>query len=229
MGDQTKKIDQTKVTRMASNEMGSNCSDAAFDFFQDDPNPMDSQYQQGSSSENSAVSADDQDVVAFGPIKVKLRKKPAPTLATGRRSRYEILTPDEEKKRDIRRARNRAAAERVRLHRLGIEEDLKGEIEQLQAQEDQLHTDVQHLQYRKLELQQKLIEPYSCRSHQIRCDQTPFAGNRTSHNFQMADSGLDAIFGCSTMSPADFTDLTMNNTPSYPMNDGDIDLLFMDY
>src|SRR5579871_23350 len=90
------------------------------------PTPSIAQIEQYSisSSENSRQSYDDNETIAFGPIKVKPRKKPAPTLATGRRSKYEILTPDKEQKRNVRRARNRAAAERVRISRLNIEQQL---------------------------------------------------------------------------------------------------------
>jgi len=110
-----------------------------------------------SSSENSATSFDDNDVIEFGPIKVKPRKKPAPTLATGRRSKYEILTPEEEHKRDVRRARNRAAAERVRISRLNVEQDLQGQINSLEEQEQQLINNVQMLQHQKLHLQTRLF------------------------------------------------------------------------
>ena len=52
-----------------------------------------------SSSDGSVTSTvDEMNVIAFGPILVKQRKKPAPTLATGRRSRYEPLTAEEDEK-----------------------------------------------------------------------------------------------------------------------------------
>jgi hypothetical protein len=110
-----------------------------------------------SSSENSRTSYDDHETIAFGPIKVKPRKKPAPTLATGRRSKYEILTPDEEQKRNVRRARNRAAAERVRVSRLNIEQQLLDQIEALEQQEEKLSNNVQTLQHRKLNLETRLF------------------------------------------------------------------------
>ncbi|CAF0986522.1 unnamed protein product [Adineta ricciae] len=110
-----------------------------------------------SSSENSRTSFDDNDIIAFGPIKVKPRKKPAPTLATGRRSKYEVLSPEEEQKRNIRRARNRAAAERVRVSRLSVEQQLLNEISELESQEAKLSQDVQSLQHQKLHLETRLF------------------------------------------------------------------------
>ncbi|CAF0783764.1 unnamed protein product [Rotaria sp. Silwood1] len=110
-----------------------------------------------SSSENSLGSFDDHDIIEFGPIKVKRRKKPAPTLATGRRSKYEILSPEEEQKRDIRRARNRAAADRVRISRLCVEQQLQDQIDTLEEQEQKLLNDVQRLQYQKLQLETRVF------------------------------------------------------------------------
>lgn len=111
-----------------------------------------------SSSEGSSVSYDDNnDIIEFGPIKVKPRKKPALTLATGRRSKYEVLSPDEEQKRDVRRARNRAAAERVRLSRLSVEQQLQGQINELEAQEQKLSNKVQILHYHKINLEARVL------------------------------------------------------------------------
>lgn len=109
------------------------------------------------SSESSTTSYDDnQDVIEFGPIKVKPRKKPALTLATGRRSKYEPLSPEEEHKRDVRRARNRAAAERVRISRLNVEQELQGQINTLEHQEKALLNNLQVLQYQKVNLETRL-------------------------------------------------------------------------
>ncbi|CAF2844982.1 unnamed protein product [Rotaria sp. Silwood2] len=109
------------------------------------------------SSENSRTSFDDNETISFGPIKVKPRKRPAPTLATGRRSKYEKLSPAEQQKRDVRRARNRAAAERVRVSRLNIEQQLLEQINGLEQQEEKLLQNVQALQHQKLHLETRLF------------------------------------------------------------------------
>ena len=108
-------------------------------------------------SENSWLSSEENDVIAFGPIKVRPRKRPAPTLATGRRSKYEILTPEEEQKRNVRRARNRAAAERVRINRLTIEQELQEQIAALEQQEKNLSANVLELENQKILLETRIF------------------------------------------------------------------------
>jgi hypothetical protein len=145
------------------------------------------------SSENSRTSCDDNDVIAFGPIKVKPRKKPAPTLATGRRSKYEVLSPEEERKRNVRRARNRAAAERVRISRLNIEQQLLDQIEILEKQEEKLLNNVQTLQHQKLHLETRLF------THEQMCSNMTVSNDLTSYlpldnipiSFQQNDKLLD--------------------------------------
>ncbi|CAF0997386.1 unnamed protein product [Adineta steineri] len=122
--------------------------------------PLDNARYLISSSENSPTSCggdDDNDIIEFGPIKVKPRKKPAPTLATGRRSKYETLSPEEEQKRDLRRARNRAAAERVRINRLTVEQQLQGQIDALEQQEENLSSHVDMLEQHKLRLETRIL------------------------------------------------------------------------
>jgi hypothetical protein len=59
-------------------------------------------------------------LIRYGPITVNPRKQPSKTLFTGRRSKYEILTRDEEEKRRLRRERNRAAATKCREKRENV-------------------------------------------------------------------------------------------------------------
>lgn len=121
-----------------------------------------------SSPETSVTSVDDNDIIEFGPIKVKRRRKPAPTLATGRRSKYEVLTPDEAYKRDVRRARNRAAAERVRINRLNVEHQLQSQINELESQEKNLIRTVEMLQCQKLQLETRILtHDRYCRSNSM--------------------------------------------------------------
>ena len=114
-----------------------------------------------SSLENRQLSIDQNRVIHFGPIQVRRRSKPAPTLATGRRSKYEILDPDEEQKRQRRRTRNREAADRVRLHRLSIEQTLSNQIEALEKKEKELETQIQLLDQRKINLAAEM-ETHRC-------------------------------------------------------------------
>lgn len=137
-----------------------------------------------SSPEASTTSHDDyHDIIEFGPLKIKQRKKPAPTLATGRRSKYETLSPEEEYKRNIRRERNRAAAERVRLSRLSIEQQLQGQIDTLQNEEERLLNNVQELRHRKLQLETRLTTHGStCTSTNSRSADHLSAFNSNSNN-----------------------------------------------
>jgi hypothetical protein len=64
-------------------------------------------------------------LIRYGPITVNPRKQPSKTLFTGRRSKYEILTRDEEEKRRLRRERNRAAATKCREKRENVLGDLE--------------------------------------------------------------------------------------------------------
>lgn len=151
-----------------------------------------------SSPETSVTSFDENGIKAFGPIQVKARRKPAPTLATGRRSKYEALNPEEERKRDVRRARNRAAAERVRLSRLDIENDLQRQLRDLEEQERQLLSCVQRLQQQKLDLQTRI------QTHRAACSSIDYSSifpaddAITSSTFQpvdqMADLYLNELF-----------------------------------
>ncbi|CAF1066225.1 unnamed protein product [Didymodactylos carnosus] len=92
-------------------------------------------------------------IIKFGPIVVRPRRKPALTLSTGRRSKYEVLPPIEDHKRQIRRARNRAAAENVRIRRLTIEERLNKQIQDLEQESDSLISNINVLKNQKTHLQ----------------------------------------------------------------------------
>nr|ACD54757.1 basic region leucine zipper-like protein [Adineta vaga] len=71
--------------------------------------------------------------IRYGPITVNPRKLPSKTLFTGRRSKYEILSTDEEERRRDRRERNRVAATKCREKRETV----------LSQLEDQHHGDLQ--------------------------------------------------------------------------------------
>lgn len=155
-----------------------------------------------SSSDNSTASLDDNhDIIEFGPLKVRQRKKPALTLATGRRSKYETLSPEQEQKRNIRRERNRAAAERVRLSRLNIEQQLQNQIGVLKTEEEKLLNNLHVLQYQKLNLETRII------THEKMCS------NRTPIN----PPTIDLISAFNTTNPPVFqhveqiSDLNLND------------------
>lgn len=190
-----------------------------------------------SPSENSFTFSDDNDIIEFGPIKVKPRKKPAPTLATGRRSKYEVLSPDEHRKRDARRARNRAAAERVRLSRLNVEQQLQAQIDALKTEEEKLSFHIQMLQDHKLRLETRIFThkqicpAMSFYNHQddILSAFTPSNTSITTISQQISEIDLDEIL---SNLPLPIEQPEQNNTSNSltPMLPSDIfDDIFMDF
>jgi len=77
-------------------------------------------------------------LIRYGPITVNPRKQPSKTLSTGRRSKTEVLSADEEEKRRDRRERNRVAATKCREKR----ETVLSQVEQEYTNELENH---QHL------------------------------------------------------------------------------------
>jgi hypothetical protein len=74
----------------------------------------------------------------YGPIVVRPRKNPAPTLRTGRKSKYIALTAEEEQKRELRRKRNRQAAEKCKLKRSEIEDKLEIDLKNLMSEQNNI-------------------------------------------------------------------------------------------
>lgn len=90
---------------------------------------------------------------------VNPRKKPSKTLFTGRRSKYEVLTTEEEEKRRDRRERNRVAATKCREKREHILSRLEHQYQEEEARNQYLARLVEDLQYRK-ETLEKMIDQY---------------------------------------------------------------------
>ena len=219
--------------RMSSERTSANHDQATGLAVNNDNYGSESSTQPISSPDGSGTSTnEDINVVEFGPIKVKQRKKPAPTLATGRRSRYELLTPEEEEKREIRRARNRAAAERVRLNRLGIQEDLQGQINNLERERQLLVTQVQKLHAQKFDLEARL------QTHHYACPTSTFS---TSISSNLTMSFINDNFPTSTTTEQvdKFADLHLNDdsfdsypilqTPQNPCNEASTTSMTSDY
>lgn len=94
--------------------------------------------------------------VEYGPIRVRLTRKPAPTLATGRQSKYIKLSGDAAIKRDKRREKNRIAARRLKEKRELIEDELQRQIEVLENEHFDLQKYLVHLQSQKQRLETEL-------------------------------------------------------------------------
>ena len=184
---------------------------------------IENQYE--NSSSNASHHPHDENVesiIEFGPIKVKQRNKPALTLSTGRRSKYETLTPEEDQKRIIRRARNRQAAERVRINRLNIEQQLQNQIHQLELKEQQLNHIIQRLHQRKLQLQSRVF------THEKMCSFHMSSTIQPNLNTTVS-SGTFALPMQATKETTTVDDNILDNLlfeiPALPIQNTDIDLL----
>ena len=101
----------------------------------------------------------------YGPIVVRPRKNPAPTLASGRKSKYAQLTAEEEYRREIRRRRNRLAAEKCKFKRNEIEEKLEIDLVNLHNENHNLKGENEILLDKKMRLEKLLNEhTHACSS-----------------------------------------------------------------
>ena len=97
-------------------------------------------YTSQSSSSSSTGSESASNILQYGPIQVRVCRKGAPTLATGRRSKHLTLHGEEAIKREKRREKNRVAARKLKEKRQIIEDELNREIQDLESE----HSDLQH-------------------------------------------------------------------------------------
>ena len=77
-------------------------------------------------------------------------------MSSGRKSKYIPLSEYEERKRELRRCRNRQAAEKCKKKRLEIEEKLINEVALLQNEHVSLLNEQENLKRLKLNLQMRL-------------------------------------------------------------------------
>ncbi|CAF0935640.1 unnamed protein product [Didymodactylos carnosus] len=123
-------------------------------------------------------------LLKYGPIIIRPRQRPAPTIATGRRSKTVQLSPNETVRRDIRRVHNRAAQAKAAIKRQHIEDTLKVHIELLEKQSDYLVRDINALESQKSHLITLLAaHELTCEKHKTilefekylnNCDQSDF-------------------------------------------------------
>jgi hypothetical protein len=92
----------------------------------------------------------------YGPITVRLCRKAAPRLATGRRSKYLVLVGEEATRREKRREKNRAAAKRLKEKRQLIEDELNQKLKGLENQYSGLQNYLQQLQQKKQNLENEV-------------------------------------------------------------------------
>ena len=88
-------------------------------------------------------------VVKYGSIRIRQNRKPAPTIATGRRPKHFVLEGEEAIRRKQRREKNRETARRLKEKRQLIEEELDQKLKELNGENTGLETRIQQLQQKK--------------------------------------------------------------------------------
>lgn len=90
--------------------------------------------------------------INYGPIKYFQRRSKAPTLSTGRKSRFEQLTGQEFLQRELRREKNRILSKKLKEKRDKIYKDLLQEFVQLEQTNSHLNDSIQQLYSYKINL-----------------------------------------------------------------------------
>ena len=94
---------------------------------------------------NSTGRSPSDNCVCYGPIRYFARKTKAPTLSTGRKSKFEPLDGEEETKRELRRQKNRLLSQQLKEKREKIVVDLLTSINQLEQEQNQLFNYIKQL------------------------------------------------------------------------------------
>lgn len=108
--------------------------------------------------------------------------RPAPTLATGRKSKDVELPPDEAKKRQERRERNKEAAARCRRRREDLTQNLTEKTNQLRKQQEMLQRELNDLVMEKSRLETMWrSHEKSCRPNSLNTSSNHFVQNQQQH------------------------------------------------
>ncbi len=112
---------------------------------------QETQSQQGDEYQ-SANSTRGSYVVDYGPIRIRHRRNISQTLATGRRGKDEPVSDEEATKRELRRAKNRIAAQELKRKRDQIEFDLIQKLDELEKEKNYLEDESKKLEQHKAQL-----------------------------------------------------------------------------
>ena len=116
--------------------------------------------------------------------------RPAPTLATGRKSKDTTLPPDEARKRQDRRERNKEAAARCRRKREDLTMSLTRKTEELSREADHLKRKYQELNNDKMRLENLLSSHEKTCSSSSPKSNTNATSNAISNNTIVANSNF---------------------------------------
>ena len=104
------------------------------------------------SSLDSDDSVSSSNHICYGPIHYFRRKGKAPTLLTGRKSKFEELQGEELAERERRREKNRLLSRRLKEKRDNIQNELVEKLNQLENKHSYLLHQVEHLYSRRSDL-----------------------------------------------------------------------------
>lgn len=94
--------------------------------------------------------------IQYGPIRFYRRRGKAPTLLTGRKSKFEELEGEELVQRELRREKNRLLSKKLKEKRENIFNQLLQQVKQLEQKHFSLLNHIQQLKLYKKNLSQKL-------------------------------------------------------------------------
>lgn len=144
----------------------------------------------------SSMDTNENDALQYGPISVQYRRKPAPTLETGRRSKNLILVGDEAARRDKRRERNREAARKLKEKRVLIEEELNRTLKDLQGQHADLQKYLRFLHQRKQLLEDAMNDLRVNSADDLLSNESfdkPLFFEQYSDDFNLADDSIESF------------------------------------
>ena len=94
-------------------------------------------------------------IVSYGPVSVRVSQRSTPTLQSGRRSKFLPLEGEAARKRELKRAKNRRTAKKLKERQIRIELQLVNEISELQTKEKDLLGKINNLKSYKAFLEDR--------------------------------------------------------------------------
>jgi hypothetical protein len=109
-----------------------------------------------SNSSDCDESVSSNNFIAYGPIRYFSRKGKAPTLSTGRKSKFQELHGDELIQRELRREKNRLLSKKLKEKRETILNKLLQQVDELEGKHSHLLSHIEQLQLYKNDLSYEL-------------------------------------------------------------------------
>ncbi len=145
---------------------------------------------------HNEISSSLSNTIQYGPISIRLCKKQAPTLETGRQSKHLVLVGEEAIKREKRRERNRASARKTKEKRQLIEAEIHQQLKDLENEHLSLENDLQELYQRRQNLQDQLnkliVDPLEELFSNDGHDMAPLVAEY-SNGFDLFDESIETI------------------------------------